>query len=70
MMLKVPEEILEELSMIVSLPKEDIQRLLRALNKAKKCKVVFESEIIKITLEKDTFTDDKLIISSERRFML
>jgi len=66
----VPEtsNIVEELSALVSLPKEDIQKFLKVLNQAKKCNVVFESELMKITLEKSLWTENELVVRSERRF--
>lgn len=60
--------IVEELSALVSLPKEDIQKFLKVLNQAKKCNVVFESELMKITLEKSLWTENELVVRSERRF--
>jgi len=61
-------EVIEELSALVSLPKDDIQKFLKVLNQAKKCNVVFESELMKITLEKGLWTENELIVRSERRF--
>ena len=59
---------MEELSTLVSLPKSDIQKFLKVLNQAKKCNVVFESKLMTITLEKGLWTENELVVRSERRF--
>jgi len=61
-------DVVEELSALISLPKGDIQKFLKVLNQAKKCNVVFESELMKITLEKGLWTENELVVRSERRF--
>ncbi|RLI83295.1 hypothetical protein DRP04_01820 [Archaeoglobales archaeon] len=66
----VPEtsNIVEELSALVSLPKEDVQKFLKVLNQAKKCNIIFESGLMRITLEKGLWTENELMVRSERRF--
>ena len=61
-------DIVEELSALVSLPKEEVQKFLKVLNQAKKCNIVFESKLMRITLEKGPWTENELIVCSERRF--
>jgi len=60
--------IIEELSALVSLRKDDVEKFLKVLSQAKKCNVVFESEMMRITLEKGSWTENQLEVRSERRF--
>jgi len=68
----MPEtNIVEELSALVSLRKDDVEKFLKVLSQAKKCNVVFESEMMRITLEKGSWTtENELVVRSERRFKL
>ena len=62
------DRVLEELSAIISIPKEELAKFLDILKTSKQCKVVFESSNFKATLEKSSWTDYKLQIRAERRF--